>query len=91
MSGTTKEKLALMRYVELLEAEALVVSKPDTLCDQRIEFATDDSRHVRPGALLDCKGLIRPSLGQGEGLRFYGHQGQVDLQLLSAWHSRQRG
>ena len=42
MSGTTQEKLALMRYVELLEAEALVVSKPDTLYDQRIEFATDD-------------------------------------------------
>ena len=56
MSGTTKEKLALMRYVELLEAEALVVSKPDTLCDQRIEFATDDSRQVRPGTLFVCKG-----------------------------------
>ena len=52
MSGTTQEKLALMRYVELLEAEALVVSKPDTLCDQRIEFATDDSRQVRPGTLF---------------------------------------
>ena len=56
MSGTTQEKLALMRYVELLEAEALVVSKPDTLCDQRIEFATDDSRQVRPGTLFVCKG-----------------------------------
>ena len=56
MSGTTKEKLALMRYVELLEAEALVVSKPDALCDQRIEFATDDSRQVRPGTLFVCKG-----------------------------------
>ena len=56
MSDTTQEKLALMRYVELLEAEALVVSKPDTLYDQRIEFATDDSRQVRPGTLFVCKG-----------------------------------
>ena len=56
MSDMTQEKLALMRYVELLEAEALVVSKPDTLYDQRIEFATDDSRQVRPGTLFVCKG-----------------------------------
>ncbi|MFR3925516.1 MAG: Mur ligase family protein, partial [Collinsella sp.] len=45
-----------MRYIELLEEDDLVVSKPSASCDQRIEFATDDSRQVRPGTLFVCKG-----------------------------------
>ena len=140
MSDMTQEKLALMRYVELLEAEALVVSKPDTLYDQRIEFATDDSRQVRPGTLFVCKGrafkreYLVSAIADGavayvsevdydvdipavivNDIRrtlavvadaYYCHpsgkvkvcafmpvryQGQVDLQLLSARHSCQRG
>lgn len=45
-----------MRYIELLEEDDLVVSRPSASCDQRIEFATDDSRQVRPGTLFVCKG-----------------------------------
>ena len=51
MSSPTQEKLTLMRYIELLEEDDLVVSRPSASCDQRIEFATDDSRQVRPGTL----------------------------------------
>ena len=56
MSSPTQEKLALTRYIELLEEDGLVVSRPSTVCDQRIEFATDDSRQVCPGTLFVCKG-----------------------------------
>ena len=56
MSSPTQEKLTLMRYIELLEEDDLVVSRPSASCDQRIEFATDDSRQVRPGTLFVCKG-----------------------------------
>ena len=56
MSSPTQEKLTLMRYIELLEEDDLVVSKPSASCDRRIEFATDDSRQVRPGTLFVCKG-----------------------------------
>ena len=52
MSSPTQEKLTLMRYIELLEEDDLVVSRPSASCDQRIEFATDDSRQVRPGTLF---------------------------------------
>lgn len=56
MSSPTQEKLTLMRYIELLEEDDLVVSRPSASCDQRIEFATDDSRQVRPGTLFVGKG-----------------------------------
>lgn len=54
--STPREKLTLKRYIELLEAEGVVVSKPAVPCDWPIEFATDDSRQVRPGTLFVCKG-----------------------------------
>ncbi len=57
MSSPTQEKLTLMRYIELLEEDDLVVSRPSASCDQRIEFATDDSRQVRPGTLFVCKAV----------------------------------